>query len=108
MCPERHQFLNLRYRPARLNAEETAWFLGFHPHEISFLVSSRLLKPLGNPADNGVKHFCTVELELLRADPVWLSKATDAVLKYWKTKNRKRTLHAARMERVSSSHLAAA
>ncbi len=105
MNQERHQFLTLRQSPARLNAEETAWFMGFLPHEIPILIAARLLKPLGNPVHNSTKYFSTVQLEQLRADPVWLSKASDALMRYWKAKNNRRRSRIRRIEDAHSPNL---
>jgi hypothetical protein len=44
------EFLSWKVVPARLDATQTAWFLGFEPHEIPRLVTAGLLKPLGHPA----------------------------------------------------------
>lgn len=82
-----------------MNAEETAWFLGFGAHEISILIAARLLKPLGSPATNGCKYFSTKELERLGNDPVWMGKASDAIVKYWRRKNAKKTVSVLRPSR---------
>ena len=37
---EQAEFLNLKLVPARLNAIQAAWFLGFEPHEITILVGA--------------------------------------------------------------------
>ena len=87
MHPERYQFLTLRIPPARMNAEETAWYLGFMPHDIPVLIRSKLLKPLGNPAPNGNKYFSELDLRELRADPAWLQKASSTIVRFWKTRN---------------------
>ena len=87
MHPEREKFLNLKLVPARLNAEETAWYLGFATHDIPVLVANGLLKPLGHPGDNAVKFFALVTLEPLRVDVKWLSRATDSMLDHWRKKN---------------------
>jgi hypothetical protein len=56
-----------RATAARLTSEQAGWVLNCQPHDIPALVSSRPLKPLGNPAQNGGKFFCTAEvLELLK------------------------------------------
>ncbi len=81
------RFLNLKNPPGRLTREEAAWFLGFSPDEITILVSRGLLKPLGHPAANGQKFFLTAVLEELKRDEKWYTKATDAVMEYWRTKN---------------------
>lgn len=91
MNPERAQFLNLKRTPARLGMEEAAWHLGFLPHEIPVLMAARLLKPLGAPAVNGGKYFATVELDRLALDAAWLAKASDAIVKYWRLKNSRKT-----------------
>jgi hypothetical protein len=70
--PQREQFLNLKVTPARLTAEEAAWYLGFQAHEIPILVAKGLLKPLGRPPTTGVKYFATTvlaELHCEMADP---------------------------------------
>ena len=73
MNPQREQFLNLKATPARLTAEEAAWYLGFGPHEIPILVAKGLLRPLGRPPANGVKYFATATLVELHRDVKWLS-----------------------------------
>ena len=83
----KYTFLNLPLLPARLNALETAWYLGFQPHEISILIGAGLLSPLGHPAANTPKFFATEALVALRDDQKWLAKATDAISAYWRRKN---------------------
>lgn len=90
MNSEKEQFLSLKMVPARLGMQETAWFLGFSPHEIPMLIAAGLLKPLGHPPTNGSKFFAASQLEELRRDSKWLARASDAVVHYWKTKNRRR------------------
>ena len=87
MKPEMKEFLNMALKPARLTMEQAAWFLGFGEHEISILIAKGLLKPLGHPAHNGQKFFLASTLEDLRRDEKWFSKATDAVVEYWRDKN---------------------
>ena len=93
MHPERQQFLSLRRAPARLNAEETAWFLGFLPHEIPVLMAARLLKPLGTPAANGCKYFSMLELDRLKDNSEWLAKASNAIVRHWIEKNQRKSEH---------------
>ena len=90
MSPEQKQFLSLSVPPARLTAEQTAWYLGFGVHEITTLVAAGLLHPLGRPCQNSPKYFATAELDELKADRKWLAKATDAIRLYWHTKNSRR------------------
>ena len=86
------EFLTWNVLPARLNATQAAWFLGFECHEITILAATGLLKPLGHPARNATKFFATATLEQLRRDEKWLIRATDAVAAYWKEGNaRKRS-----------------
>src|SRR5438132_357961 len=87
MQPEKERFLDLKSLPARLTAEHAAWFLGFAAHEIPVLVAKGLLRPLGHPAHNGQKYFLAATLEELRRDEKWFSKASDAIVEYWRCKN---------------------
>lgn len=90
MNPERQLFLNLRSKPGKLTAEEAAWHLGFLAHEIPMLTAAGLLKPLGEPSENGCKFFAASDLDKLKQDAVWLAKACDAIVKYWKDRNLQR------------------
>jgi hypothetical protein len=90
MNTERQQFLSLKHFPGRLTAQEAAWFLGFSSHEIPMLLGARLIKPLGHPPENGLKFFLRAELERVQDDPLWMAKACDAILKYWKSQNVKK------------------
>jgi hypothetical protein len=76
--------------PARLDVDQTAELLGFMPHEIPVLVKARLLKPLGEPAQNGHKFFPSAEILALAQDRQWLDKATKIVQRHWQMKNRNR------------------
>jgi hypothetical protein len=90
MQQDKEHFLNLETPPARLTAEEAAWYLGFSAHEIPILTAKGLLKPLGHPPANGPKYFSATALEELRRDEKWLGKASDAIVEYWRTKNDKK------------------
>lgn len=92
MNPDVKEFLNMAARPGRVTIEQAAWLLGFNEQEISILMAKGLLKPLGHPAQNGQKFFLTATLEDLRRDEKWFSKATDAVLEYWRCKNSRKGL----------------
>ena len=88
MKEEQHQFLRLLGQlPARLTAEQAAWVLNCQPHDISILVTARLLKPLGNPRANGIKFFATAELLEQVKDKAWLVKVTNAVNRHWQKNN---------------------
>lgn len=85
------EFLSWKVVPARLDATQAAWFLGFEPHEIPRLVTAGLLKPLGHPARNSTKFFATETLEQFRRDEKWLARASDAIASYWRERNARRT-----------------
>ena len=80
-------FLSWKIIPARLDAMQTAWYLGFEPHEIPMLVAAGLLKPLGHPARNSTKFFATETLDQFRRDEKWLARASDAIASYWRARN---------------------
>jgi len=87
------EFLSWKIVPARLDATQAAWFLGFEPHEIPMLVAAGLLKPLGHPARNSTKFLATGTLEQFRRDEKWLARASDAIANYWRERNaRKQTV----------------
>ena len=98
---DKYTFLNLPLLPARLNALETAWYLGFQPHEVSILTGAGLLEPLGHPPANTPKFFAVESLAMLRDNQKWLEKATDAVSAYWRRKNGQK--RAGRTGRISPS-----
>lgn len=79
--------------PARLNAEQVAFFINCAPHDIPVLVRAKLLKPLGNPPLCAVKFFATQRiLELVKSE-AWLARVTAALYEYWQGKNGRRTNH---------------
>lgn len=90
MNDERRDFLSLATPPARMTVQEAAWFLGFSDKEIAVLVGAGLLKPLGRPRPNGIKYFAAVSLGQLRKDEKWLSRASDAIIHFWRRKNARR------------------
>jgi hypothetical protein len=80
MRDDHHRFLTLLGNlPARLTAEQTAWVLNCPLHDMPILVSARMLKPLGNPPQNGIKFFATTEILELAKDPKWLARVTCAI-----------------------------
>jgi len=84
MRDDQHRFLMLsRQLPARLTAEQSAWLLNCQPHDIPTLVTAKLLKPLGNPPQNGIKFFSTEDLIELTKDRNWLVRATVAINQHW-------------------------
>ena len=89
MNSEQEKFLNLREKPFRLTAEQTAWRFGFQPHDIPVLMKEGCLHPLSR-GHNTVKYFATVEIEKLGADIKWLKKATTFLNDRWQQKNRRK------------------
>ena len=88
MRDDQHKFLMLLGQlPARLTAEQAAWVLNCQPHDIPALVSSRLLKPLGNPAANSVKFFATADLLEASKDRHWLARMSATIYQHWQKKN---------------------
>jgi hypothetical protein len=95
MREDQHQFLGLVGQPpARLNVEQVAWVLGCQAHDVPILVSSRLLKPLGNPPQNGTKFFSTAEVTELTKDRSWLAKMTQTISQHWHNRNERQKSHA--------------
>jgi hypothetical protein len=88
MKVEQHQFLGLMGQPpARLTVEQVAWALGCQPYDVPVLVSAKLLRPLGNPPQNGIKFFATADLLELIKDRSWLARVTNTVVQHWQKKN---------------------
>jgi hypothetical protein len=102
MKEEQHQFLALVGRPpARLTVEQAAWVLGCQPHDVPILIASRLLKPLGNPPQNGIKFFSTAEVTEMAKDRVWLAKMTQTISQHWHKRNVRQRGHAGNGEQNS-------
>ena len=88
MKEEQHQFLTLLGQPpARLSVEQAAWMLGCQAHDMPILVSSKLLKPLGNPAANSIKYFATADILEVLKDRSWLAKMTNTIGQHWHNRN---------------------
>src|SRR5256885_15953248 len=81
---QQNEFRSWKVLPARLDVCQTAWFLGFKPHDVPVLTAAGLLKPLGHPARNCIKHYATENLEALRDDEKWLARATDTISSHWR------------------------
>lgn len=86
---------NLQRLPARLDVRQVAQLLGFAQYEIPILVRAKLLSPLGNPSQNGVKYYCANEIEALSKQRDWLNAASKAVTKFRKAKNARQVMDAA-------------
>jgi len=90
MKEDQHQFLSLLGQlPLRLTGEQAGWVLNCQPHDIPALVSSRLLKPLGNPAQNGAKYFATADVLETAKDRSWLVRMTTTINTHWQKQNAK-------------------
>jgi len=76
--------------PVRLNAEQAGWVLNCQPHDIPALIHARLLKPLGNPAQNGTKYFATADVLETAKDRSWLVRMTTAINTHWQKQNAKK------------------
>jgi hypothetical protein len=72
---------------------------------IPALVSSRLLKPLGNPPPNGIKFFCTADVLELLKDRSWLTKATNTINQHWQRQNSRKKDHPVNGSRDGHSSL---
>ena len=90
MTSEQIAFLNQRHLPFRLTVRETGWLLGFSQHDIKVLTSKGYLKPVGKPAPNSTKFYCTAVIGGIRNDVKWLERASAFLNKYWRTVNDKR------------------
>ena len=88
MKDEHHKFLSLLGQlPARLTAEQAGWVLNCQAHDIPALVTARLLKPLGNPAQNSTKYFATADVLEICKDRTWLVKVTNTISQHWQHQN---------------------
>lgn len=96
MKDEQLRFLSLLGQlPARLTAEQAGWVLNCQPHDIPALVNARLLKPLGNPAQNGTKYFATGDVLETAKDRSWLAKVTNTISQHWQRQNTRKKNHSA-------------
>ena len=102
------EFLSRQILPARLDVFETACFLGFKPHDIPVLTAAGLLKPLGNPIRNCVKHYATEMLQQFRRDEKWLGRASEVIRQHWHEKNARKSKQpkraSSRMVNPSNGH----
>jgi len=88
MRDDQHKFLLLLGQlPARLTAEQTAWVLNCQVHDIPALVAAKLLKPLGNPVQNSIKYFATVDVLEQIKDRTWLVRVSATIYQHWQKKN---------------------
>ena len=91
MNDEQRFFLSVfRQPPARLTVEQVGWVLNCASHNIRILVRAGLLKPLGDPPENGEKVFHTDEILELIKNKSWLARVTNAIHRAHHVKNETR------------------
>jgi len=73
--------------------KQAAWVLGCQPHDVPILIATRLLKPLGNPLQNGIKFFSTAEVTEMAKDRAWLAKMTQTISQHWHKRNVRQKSH---------------
>jgi hypothetical protein len=69
--------------------------LNCQAHDIPALISARLLKPLGNPAQNGAKYFATADVLETAKNRSWLIKVTNPISQRWQHQNARKKNHSA-------------
>jgi hypothetical protein len=69
--------------------------LNCQAHDIPALISARLLKPLGNPAQNSTKFFATADVLETAKDRSWLVKVTNTISQHWQHQNARNKNHSA-------------
>jgi len=62
--------------PARLNASQTADILGFEKDDLALISKAGLLVPLGNPTNNAVKYYATMDVAAFSENRNRLDQAT--------------------------------
>jgi hypothetical protein len=93
MKEDQIRFLSLLGQlPARLTAEQAGWVLNCQAHDIPALISARLLKPLGNPAQNSTKYFATADVLETAKDRSWLVKVTNTISQHWQHQNTRKSV----------------
>ena len=93
MREDQQRFLMLLGQlPARLTAEQAAWYLNCQVHDIPALVAAKLIKPLGNPPANGIKFFATGDLLEAVKDRNWLVRVSTTIYQHWHKKNTRKKL----------------
>ena len=91
MREEQQHFLRLAGRlPARLTVEQVAFLLNCAVHDVPVLVAAKLLRPLGEPAQNAPKFFATKTVLERMQDEKWLHRLTIAITGRWQAKNARR------------------
>ncbi len=90
MNQETQQFLNLRFKPARVTALQASWMSGFNEDDMSILADKRIFVPLNDYGSNTVKMYALPEVLAFAGDVKRLEKATRAIYERNFHKNQKR------------------
>jgi hypothetical protein len=107
MKEDQQRFLSLLGQlPARLTAEQAGWVLNCQQHDIPALIAARLLKPLGNPAQNSTKYFATADVLETAKDRAWLVKVTNTITQHWQHQNARKKNNSANGSQNGFSPLA--
>lgn len=76
-----------RRLPGRLNIDQTAKLLQFHPDSLDYLISIGLLDVLGGYMPGSQKMFSATYIMQLSTDVKWLGKATSRVRQHVQKNN---------------------
>jgi hypothetical protein len=87
---EPKQMLQVLRLPARLTVEQAGVLLGFHEDAVGILIKTKMLEPLGGHAPGAQRMFAAVEIQRLRNDLKWLSKATRLLREHFQCRNSRR------------------
>jgi len=105
---EKMEILTLPRLPGRLSSEETACLLRFDTHELPWLAKAGILAPLGSPAPNAPKYYCTAKVLKLIENEALLDKATKCVSAGWRRKKQSAASKSPALKLPTDSNLAAA
>ena len=92
-----------RRLPGRIVEDQAGALLGFNDYEMKLVARHDLVIPLGRPAPNARKYYCTAEILALAADRAWLDKATRVISKAVREKNSRSQGRAPAPRRFSGS-----
>jgi hypothetical protein len=92
-----------RRLPGRIVEDQAGALLGFNDYEMKLVARHDLVIPLGRPAPNARKYYCTAEILALAADRAWLDKATRVISKAVREKNSRSQGRTPAPRRFSSS-----
>ncbi len=84
------EFMNWRWLPGRLTAEQAALLLGCQPHDLPVLTQKGHVQPLGKPRQSSTRYYARVDILAKADDPTWNNKATLCLQRHWKEKRANR------------------